>query len=89
MKKFALGFFVGSAFIVLVLALIFRSEIRGHYDFLVNEGITVGRAEVARSLEREFGVYDGRSPYKVLYSVKTTDVISIETNGIKTVRVIP
>jgi len=52
-------------------------------------GIVAGHFEVADALQKEFGLYDGHSPYKVLFSEKTTDVISIETNGIKKVRVIP
>ena len=48
-----------------------------------------GRVEAADALEGEFGRYDGHTPYKVLFSVKATDVISIETNGIRRVRVIP
>ena len=89
MKKFALGFFVGIAFTAFAFALIFRREIRDKYEFGRNNGITAARIEAAQALEKEFGQYDGRSPYKVLLSVKTTDVISIETNGVKTVRIIP
>jgi hypothetical protein len=89
MKKFALGFFVGIAFTALTLALIFRNELHSKFEFGLKNGIIEGHRDAAHALEKEFGQYDGHSPYKVLYSVKTTDVISIETNGIKTVRVIP
>ena len=41
------------------------------------------------AVQNEFGLYDGHSPYKFLFEVHTSDLISIETNGVKTIRVIP
>lgn len=59
------------------------------FQFGRNNGIVTGRFEAADALEKEFGRYDGHSPYKVLFSVKTTDVVATETHGVRTVRVIP
>jgi len=64
-------------------------EAHDKFEFGRANGIRAGRFEAADALQKEFGLYDGHSPYKVLFSEKTTDVISIETNGVKTVRVIP
>ncbi|MEI6427947.1 MAG: hypothetical protein WCO45_06085 [Pseudanabaena sp. ELA607] len=89
MKKFTLGFIVGVAVAALVLVPLLLTESRNKYEFGRNNGIISARVEVADALGKEFGQYDGHSPYKVLFSIKTTDVISVETNGIKTVRIIP
>jgi hypothetical protein len=83
MRKFIAGLtvgFVSAAAIFLPLWLSARRD---------NPGRQTGRSEAAETVLREFGSYDGSSPYKLLFSVKTTDVIIIETNGVKTVRVIP
>ena len=47
-----------------------------------------GLMKAADSLEREFGRYDGHTPCKVLFSIDRTNAVSIETNGVKTVRVL-
>ena len=89
MPKFMLGVIVGIALGATVFWPLLLSERHNKFEFGRTNGIVAGRFEAADALEKEFGRYDGRSPYKVLFSVKSTDVISIETNGIKTVRVIP
>lgn len=89
MRKFFLGVFVGIAISAIILVPLLRSERRNKFDFGRKNGIVAGRFEAADALEKEFGRYDGHAPYKVLFSVKTTDVISTETNGVKTVRIIP
>jgi len=87
MKKFilglAVGLFIGVGGSTAVFIPVVLSERQS------NHGRLVGYAEAANSLAGEFGLYDGHATYKRLFSVKTTDVISIETNGVKTVRVIP
>jgi hypothetical protein len=89
MRKFILGVFVGVAISVVVFVPLLLSERRDKFEFGRKNGIVAGRFESVDALEKEFGRYDGHTPYKVLFSVKTTDVISMETNGIRTVRVIP
>ena len=83
---FAAGFVCASALFIFVIV---PKEAHDKFDFGRTNGIVAGRFEAADALQKEFGLYDGHSPYKVLFSEKTTDVISIETNGVKTVRVIP
>jgi hypothetical protein len=89
MKKFTFGGFVGIAISVIVFVPLRLSERRNKFEFGRNNGIVAGRFEAADALEKEFGLYDGHTPYKVLFSVKTTSVVSMETNGVRTVRVIP
>jgi hypothetical protein len=89
MKKLTLGFIVGVAVAALVLVPLLLTESRNKYELGRQKGINLARLEIAGALRKEFGQYDGHSPYKVLFSIKTTDVISVETNGIKTVRIIP
>ena len=55
----------------------------------VNDGKITGLIYSVKELEKEFGAFDGVVEYKRLYSVKTSDVVSVEINGVKTVRVIP
>jgi hypothetical protein len=89
MKKFALGFSAGLAACAVVLVPLLLSERGNKFENGKYHGNIAGRFDAADALGKEFGQYDGHSPYKVLFSVKTTDVISVETNGIKTVRIIP
>ena len=89
MKKFISGVFVGVAISTVIFVPLLLSERRDKFEFGRNAGIVAGRFEATDALFKEFGLYDGHTPYKVLFSVKTTDVISTETNGIRTVRVIP
>jgi hypothetical protein len=89
MKKFALGVLVGIVISAVIFVPLLRGERKDKFEFGRTNGIIAGRFEAADVLEKEFGRYDGHAPYKVLFSVKTTDVVSTETNGVKTVRVIP
>ena len=89
MKTFVLGFVVGCAACAIVLVPALLSERRSKYDYGYKNGGIAARIQAVEVLDKEFGQYDGRSPYKVLFSVKTADVVSVETNGIKTVSIIP
>jgi hypothetical protein len=86
LATFFVGFICASALFIFV---ILPKEAHDKFEFGRTNGIVAGHFEAADALQREFGLYDGHSPYRVLFSEKTTDVISIETNGVKTVRVIP
>ena len=86
LATFLVGFVCASALFIFV---ILPKETHDKFDFGRKNGIVAGHFEAADALQKEFGLYDGHSPYKILLSEKTTDVISIETNGVKTVRVIP
>jgi hypothetical protein len=89
MRKFFLGMFVGIAISAAVFVPLLLSERRDKFDFGRKNGIVAGRFEAADALEKEFGRYDCHAPYKVLFSVKTTEVVATETNGVRTIRVIP
>ena len=89
MRKFLLGVFVGTVVSAIAFVPLFLSERRDKFDYGRKHGMVAGRFEAADALGKEFGYYDRHSPYKVLFSVKSSDVISIETNGVKTVRIIP
>jgi hypothetical protein len=86
LAMFLLGFVCATALFILF---ILPKEAHDKFEFGRKNGIVKGRFEAADALQKEFGLYDGHSPYKVLLSEKTTDVITIETNGVRTVRVIP
>lgn len=89
MKKFLLGALVGTLFSAAIFIPVLRWERQLSWQLGVDTGTISGQRLAADALEKEFGNHDGRTPSKVLYSVKTTDVVSIETNGVRTVRVIP
>jgi hypothetical protein len=89
MKKFTLGFLVGATVSAVVLVPLVFKDRHDKFQFGRNSGLIEARSEIAATIEKEFGLYDGHTPYTLLFSVKTTDVISTETNGVKTVRVIP
>lgn len=89
MKKFLCGFLFGTAMSALVAVPVLLKERHDKFQFGLNNGRTAGLREAAHSLEKKFGRFEGHASYEVLFSVKTTDVVSIETNGVRTVRVIP
>jgi len=74
---------------ILFIFLFLPMEDRAQFNYGYTNGLVGGRLEGVDEIQKEFGTYDGHSSYKVLFSVHTSDVIAIETNGIKTVRVIP
>ena len=82
---FAVGFICASIFFV---AVIIPDRDREKFEFGINTGFTDGLGSAAGKLKSEFGVIDSQSHCKNLFSVKTTDVVSIEIDGVKTVRVI-
>jgi len=83
---FVVGFICAS---VLFVFAVLPGENRAGFQYGYGNGITAGRLQAVDAIQKEFGLYDGHGPYKVLLEVHTSDVISIETNGVKTVRVIP
>ena len=52
-------------------------------------GVTYGKYEAASNIKREFGCYDGETPFKEVFSVKATLVLKIHDKGVETIRVIP
>ncbi|HWY74568.1 MAG TPA: hypothetical protein VN281_03070 [Verrucomicrobiae bacterium] len=75
MRNFILGGFVGVAISAVVFVPLLLSERRDKFEFGRKAGMVAGRFEAVDALEKEFGRYDGHTPYKVLFSVKTTDII--------------
>jgi hypothetical protein len=89
MKRFALGVLVGLLLASCGFIPLWRWERQAGWQSGKNAGVIEGRFLAADALEKEFGRVDSKATCKVLFSVKTTDVVAIETNGVKTVRVIP
>ena len=88
MKKILIGMVLGAAIAAgLFIPLLFR-EGQAKFDCGQHRGQIAGLTETAVILDKEFGKYDGKSEYKMLFSIKDTDGVVIETNGVKTVRVI-
>lgn len=82
-----LGGFVCAS--VLFIFLMLPEENRGRFNYGFTNGVIQGHLEAVDAIQKEFGTYDDRLPYKHLFGAYTSEVVSIETNGIKTVRVIP
>ena len=76
---------------LLFVFLIMPADNRAGFDFGFENGVIRGHLDAVDAINKEFGTYDERLglPYKSLFGAYTSDVISIETNGVKTVRVIP
>ena len=89
MKKTVIPFLAGVALATIVLLPLLRFERRQSWEYGRKAGIIQGHFDAADALQQEFGVWDSKAPHKVLLQVKTTSVVSVETNGIKTVRTIP
>jgi hypothetical protein len=89
MKFFIAGILTGGAFSAIIFIPLLISEQHNKFQFGIKNGIIAGKLEAVDALGNEFGFYDRHSDYKVLFSVKAASVISIETNGVKTVRIIP
>jgi hypothetical protein len=52
-------------------------------------GVVVGRREAAEAIQKEFGTYDSHKPSKFLLEADTSELVSIETNGVQTIRNYP
>jgi hypothetical protein len=82
------GGFSAGFFCALVLSL-FSSvqKDQWQYKYGFTSGFHQGELNAVYQIQSEFGFYDNRLPYKFLYGTNE-EVVSIETNGVKTVRVI-
>ena len=89
MKNVIFGLIIGLVLAAVVLVPLLFHEQRVKFNLGRHCGRIEGLNEAADSLDKVFGKYDGKVEYKILFSVKTTSVVSIETNGVKTVRIIP
>lgn len=74
---------------VLFVFLILPREDQDQFNYGFTNGVVRGHLEAVDAIQNEFGTCDSHLPYKLLFSAYTSDVVSIETNGVKTVRVIP
>ena len=83
--KYIGTFLVGFIFAIVILL----KNNQAQFDYGFQNGVLQGRRDAVDAVQKEFGLYDGHSPYKFLFEIHTSDLISIETNGVKTIRVIP
>jgi hypothetical protein len=74
---------------ILVWLVILPQEDKAQFDYGFTNGELRGQMDVVDTISKEFGFYSGHSPHKVLLDVKERDLISFETNGVKTVGVVP
>jgi hypothetical protein len=74
---------------VLFIFLILPEENHGQFDYGFTNGVVQGHLDAVDAIQKEFGTCDSQMPGKGLFGAYTSEVISIETNGVKTVRVIP
>jgi hypothetical protein len=70
--------------VVLVWFLILPKERKVQFD----NGVIQGHFDAVDAIQKEFGVCDSHIPSKRIFEAYS-DVVSIETNGVKTIRVIP
>lgn len=89
MKIFIAGILCGVGLASVPFYLLLRSEQHNKKQFGVTQGFSNGLQEAASMLEKEFGTHDSKGEYKRIFSISTSDVIAVEVNGVKTVRVIP
>jgi hypothetical protein len=87
--KLVIAFLAGVAVAGVIFLPILSSERRDSWEYGHKAGIIQGRLDAADALQKEFGTWDGKASNNVLLSVKTTSLVAVETNGIKTVRIIP
>jgi hypothetical protein len=86
-----IGIFLGGfvcAFLLWGFVLSPRDYWNGYHDGR-EFGIDDGHREAAQMIQKEFGTYDANKPFKLLFEADASSVVSIETNGVKTIRVIP
>ena len=84
LTAFAVGFACSTLmFVVSVLP----GEAKNKFEFGTHQGFADGLGKAASMIEKEFGVYDGHTPCKTVFAFKTTHVVSIEIDGVKTIRV--
>ena len=86
-----IGIFFGG-FICACLLFVFvilPKEDKGQLDNGFTNGEQRGQMDVVDIISKEFGFYGGHGSYNVLLDVKERDLISFETNGVKTVSVGP
>ena len=89
MKKYVIGFISGIIVSGLIFIPILKMEQQAKFESGTYQGQINGLVHSVEEIEKEFGTIDSQEKYKRLYSVKTSDVVSVEINGVKTVRVIP
>jgi hypothetical protein len=80
------GFICATLFFVF---LILPGEDRSQFDYGFTNGVVRGRLEAVDAIQKEFGTCDSHISSNRLFGAYTSDVVSIETNGVKTVRVVP
>jgi hypothetical protein len=89
MKKYIIGFlgglFVTTSACVVVLPLVLEDKFKfGH-----GTGFADGLSAVADELEQHYGLYtEADGPYEIVYDIKTTRVVIIDVNGVKSIKVI-
>lgn len=89
MKQLIAGVFLGIGLASLPFNLLVRYEQEKKFQFGITQGYSKGLNDAANLLEKEFGTHDPKGDYKRIFSISTSDVIAVEVNGVKTVRVIP
>ena len=89
MKDILIGTMIGAIVMAAIFIPLLIYERHAKYKYGREVGKLDGLIEAASAIDEEFGRYDGRGAYKTLFGIKSTDVIAIETNGVKTIRVIP
>ena len=87
MKLFASGFLMG----VMCSTVVLLGRAEEKYKHGIDQGRIAGLGFAARKLLKEFGEYDKPrdGQYTALFSIKTMEVVAIQVDGVKTVRVIP
>jgi hypothetical protein len=90
MKKFAWGFVVGAAITSALTWLFVVPQTRDSYRAVgFNDGNIAARWEISKLISQELGKDFARTEsQKNLYNVKSSSVVVVERNGIKTLRTV-
>ena len=84
MNSFILGIFLGSLIGATTMYIAFGEDRKSD-----SKAYNEGALSVIDKLESEFGVipYSNKNYEKVVASIKTTEVVSVYENGVKTIKV--
>ena len=89
MRRFVLGLVAGSIVSGLLVAVLARWRLAGEFEHGRRLGELDGRPVAIEALRQEFGDVPSDTGGKRLFSLKTSDVVAVVVDGVKTVRVVP
>jgi len=89
MKKSVIAFISGMIFCLLLTVPVFYFALTGTAEQEKGNGFREGSLFVVKALEKEFGSipYSDKNFDKVIVSIKTNEIVTINKNGVKTIKI--